>query len=138
MATSNPMNGTYPITPMPVSKKTFAVGGIVTDIYGLDELPEDVTKVACLWLLHPRLQNKECMQPIAASIISEWNDRLEAILLPRQRMGLIAASFDLRNHGSREVDKLANEAWRSGNPRHAQDMFAIYRWSTSFVCISFF
>lgn len=35
-------------------------------------------------------------------------------------------AFDQRNHGSREVDKLANEAWKSGNPNHAQDMFSIF------------
>ena len=41
--------------------------------------------------------------------------------------GLIAVSFDQRNHGTRKVDNLANEAWRSGNESHAQDMFSIYR-----------
>ncbi len=35
-------------------------------------------------------------------------------------------AFDQRNHGSREVDKLANEAWIHGNPNHAQDMFSIF------------
>ena len=41
--------------------------------------------------------------------------------------GLIAVSFDQRNHGSRKIDELANQDWRSGNERHAQDMFSIYR-----------
>jgi pimeloyl-ACP methyl ester carboxylesterase len=39
--------------------------------------------------------------------------------------GLIALSFDQRNHGSRLVDKKANGAWREGNERHAQDMFGV-------------
>lgn len=66
------------------------------------------------------------MQPFAASTIASWNERIrEGRAGPKQSpKGLIAVSFDQRNHGTREVDKLANEAWRSGNPRHAQDMFS--------------
>ena len=66
------------------------------------------------------------MQPFAASTIANWNERVrEGRAGPKQpATGLIAVSFDQRNHGTREVDKVANEAWRSGNPRHAQDMFS--------------
>ena len=69
------------------------------------------------------------MEPIAASAILDWNARLQdGTASTRQTsQGLIAVAFDQRNHGSREVDKLSNEAWRSGNPKHAQDMFSIYR-----------
>ena len=35
-------------------------------------------------------------------------------------------SFDQRNHGTREVSAIANEAWRSGNENHAPDMFSCY------------
>ena len=35
-------------------------------------------------------------------------------------------SFDARNHGTREVNSLANEAWRGGNAKHALDMFSCY------------
>ena len=134
MATPDPMEGTYPTQPLPVSKKAFAISGILTVVYGLEELPKDAVDVVCLWLLHPRLQTQTCMEPVAASAINDWNCQLQNTSNARRRVGLIAASFDQRNHGTREVDKMANEAWRSGNESHAQDMMGIYRssWESIF------
>lgn len=40
------------------------------------------------------------------------------------KRGLIVVAFDSRNHGSRTADPAANGTWRSGNERHAQDMFS--------------
>lgn len=122
----NPVEKTYALPPPHLSSKTFHIAGILTTVFGLDELPSNTKETACLWLLHPRLQTRACMQPFAASTIANWNERIrQGCAGPKQpAMGLIAVSFDQRNHGSREVDKLANEAWKSGNPRHAQDMFS--------------
>lgn len=108
--------------PQPVSKQIFTVAGISVAVYGLDDLSPDVREVACLWLLHPRLQTQACMTPLAATTLTSWNKSEES-----KTVGLLAITFDHRNHGSREVDPLSNEAWRSGNARHAQDMFSIYR-----------
>ena len=127
MTTPNPMASTYPSAPRAISKETHCIAGILTTVYGLQELPEEIQEVACLWLLHPRLQTQACMEPIASSTIHEWNERQRATKRKDRTIGLIAVSFDQRNHGTREVDTLANEAWRSGNSRHAQDMFASYR-----------
>ena len=124
MTTPNPMASTYSSAPRAISKETHCIAGIITTVYGLQELPEEIQEVACLWLLHPRLQTQACMEPIASSTIHKWNERQRAT---KRTIGLIAVSFDQRNHGTREVDTLANEAWRSGNSRHAQDMFASYR-----------
>ncbi|KAF2503131.1 hypothetical protein BU16DRAFT_521742 [Lophium mytilinum] len=66
------------------------------------------------------------MAPVAAKTIHAWNDRIRDGKAGKTPKGLIAVSFDQRNHGSRRVDKLANEAWRQGNTRHAQDMFSCY------------
>jgi hypothetical protein len=106
----------------PVSKTIYPIAGILTTVYGLEELPANVTELSCLWLLHPRLQIEASMAPIAAQAIHHWNGRRG-----NRTKGLIAVSFDQRNHGTRQVDKLSNEAWRQGNPRHAQDMFSVYR-----------
>lgn len=62
------------------------------------------------------------MEPVAALSIAHWNHRRQPGL-----RGLIAVSFDQRNHGTREVDGKANQAWREGNVTHAQDMFSIIR-----------
>lgn len=116
---ANPLADT-PIPPTPISSKTFHIAGILTVVYGLKELPATCKSVSCLWLLHPRLQTKHIMEHVASSCISDWNQR------PSSDRGLIAVSFDQRNHGSREVVPLANEAWRQGNETHAQDMFSIF------------
>ncbi|KAL8970397.1 MAG: hypothetical protein Q9197_003830 [Variospora fuerteventurae] len=66
------------------------------------------------------------MEPLAAAAVNGWNERKES-----EKVGLLAITFDQRNHGSREVDPVSNEAWRSGNKQHAQDMFSIYHGTAS-------
>jgi len=127
MATPNPLEKAHLNSPHPVSKKTYTIAGILTTVLGLDELLPETENVACLWLLNPRLQTQECMAPIAFSAVNDWNHRLKQRNDREQAPGLIAVSFDQRNHDSRQIDPVANEAWRSGNPRHAQDMFSIFR-----------
>ncbi|KAF5861022.1 hypothetical protein ETB97_000776 [Aspergillus alliaceus] len=119
---------TGPATPAPISQTTYPVAGILTTVFGLNELPSQASEVSCLWLLHPRLANKERMTGIATAAITDWNSRIKASQAnssSRCIKGLIAVSFDQRNHGTRLVDPLGNEAWKQGNPRHAQDMFSI-------------
>ncbi|RMZ79626.1 hypothetical protein DV737_g3327, partial [Chaetothyriales sp. CBS 132003] len=105
---------------LPISSKVYHIAGVVVTVYGLEELPPSCTDVAVLWLLHPRLQTQECMAPFAAHIIASWNTHIH-------KRGLIAVGFDQRNHGSREVSPVANEAWRGGNETHAQDMFSCFQ-----------
>lgn len=106
--------------PSPLSKQTYVVGGIQCTVYGLEEIRPETTSISCLWLLSPRLQTQESMGPIANRIVSAWNSK------GTNSPGLIAVTFDQRNHGGRQVDPVANEAWRGGNGLHAQDMFSIY------------
>ncbi|RHZ51120.1 hypothetical protein CDV55_102919 [Aspergillus turcosus] len=112
--------------PPSVSQKKYPIAGILTTVFGLDEIPSQASEIACLWLLHPRLATQERMTGIAESVIADWNQRVKDGRAGPVK-GLIAVSFDQRNHGTRLVDPLANEAWRQGNPRHAQDMFSIFQ-----------
>jgi hypothetical protein len=107
-----------------ISQKVYAIAGISVTVFGLEELRKEASEVACLWLLHPRLATQERMTGIANSTITDWNTRNQD---KSSAKGLIAVSFDQRNHGTRTVDPLANESWKKGNPRHAQDMFSIFR-----------
>jgi hypothetical protein len=71
------------------------------------------------------------MAPFAAHIVSHYYSHARTSppstnTDDHDPLGVIAVSFDQRNHGTRLVDKLANEAWRSGNDRHAQDMFSCF------------
>ncbi|KAI0537184.1 hypothetical protein GGR58DRAFT_502525 [Xylaria digitata] len=120
-ATNNPM--TAPSTENPaVSKTTLPIAGLQVDIYGLAELPATATSISCLWLHHPRLRRKEGMTYIAEKMVSAFN---ASPSVSTSTKGLIAVAFDQRNHGSRIISDVANEAWRQGNPTHAQDMFGI-------------
>ena len=132
MATPNPSAHTFDkYTPPQISTHHFTIAGILVRVYGLDELPSPCSEVACMWLLHARLQTQAAMEPIAAVIIHDWNKRIRERRAGSEKrpIGLIGVSFDQRNHGSRQVDERANEAWRSrnSNPTHAQDMFSSYR-----------
>ncbi|ORY68856.1 uncharacterized protein BCR38DRAFT_521819 [Pseudomassariella vexata] len=123
MSTPNPI--ATQATPIPtISKSTLPIAGLHVDIYGLAELPPSATSISCLWLHHPRLQSKECMTDIASLSVNAWNSH--STPLPSSSSssrGLIAVAFDQRNHGTRLISAIANEAWRSGNKTHAQDMF---------------
>ncbi|KFY40637.1 hypothetical protein V495_05330 [Pseudogymnoascus sp. VKM F-4514 (FW-929)] len=68
------------------------------------------------------------MFPIGTHILSAWNSHRATLppSHPSSTHGLLALSFDQRNHGARLVDPLGNDSWRDGNPRHAQDMFGVY------------
>lgn len=126
-ATNNPLEKSFTSSPSPVSKKEYPIAGIITAVYGLEELT-GVNDVSCLWLLHPRLSKREHMEPIAHGMIAEWNSRRQQ---SQSKQGLICVSFDQRNHGTRLVDDVANISWRDGNPRHAQDMFSVYHGTAS-------
>ncbi|KAI0098879.1 hypothetical protein GGR51DRAFT_565285 [Nemania sp. FL0031] len=118
--TNNPMTAGAPTTSEndpTVSKTTLPIAGLLVDVYGLAELPPTATAVSCLWLHHPRLRTKDDMAPVAHEMVSAFNAS------PTSTRGFIVVAFDQRNHGSRLVDKTANEAWRQGNATHAQDMF---------------
>jgi pimeloyl-ACP methyl ester carboxylesterase len=120
----SPLN-TYKAPESSLSHKTVHVAGILTTVFGLDELPDDASEVVCLWLMHPRLDTKEDMAGVATTIVDHWNRKSKSSTNGKRR-GLIAVTFDARNHGTRLVDPLSNETWRTGNERHAQDMFSVY------------
>ncbi|EIT77888.1 hypothetical protein AO1008_01559 [Aspergillus oryzae 100-8] len=124
-----PLDAAPRTNPSPISQKTYPVAGILTTVFGLNGLPAQASEVACLWLLHPRLATQERMTGIATAAITDWNNRIKTSYTNDSQSvkGLIAVAFDQRNHGTRLVDPTGNEAWKQGNPRHAQDMFSIFQ-----------
>ena len=108
-----------------MSEHRYLISGILITVFGIDELCSK-TQVVCLWLHHGRLGTQESVQPLARHIVQAWNAR-SRLMLSNSPKGLIAITFDQRNHGSRKIDERANKDWLSGNKTHAQDMFSIYR-----------
>src|ERR1035438_7373892 len=98
MATTNPLENTHFESPAPISSKTFHIAGILTIVHGLEELSPSCKSISVLWLLHPRLSNKDAMASTANKCINDWNQRASS----DGRIGLIAVAFDQRNHSSRE------------------------------------
>lgn len=110
--------------PPAISSQTHHIAGLHTTVFGLVSLPP-VSQITVLYLLHPRLQTQECMAPFAAHLIHSYYTSLKQSG-KRCKKGLIAVTFDQRNHGTRQVSEIANEAWRTGNEHHAPDMFGQY------------
>lgn len=113
-------------TPL-LAPKTFRISGIEVDIFGLDNLPSSCESVSCLWLLHGRLQSRDAMAATASTCIRHWNERRASSSSSSSpsactTRGLVCVSFDQRNHGTRSVGALANQAWKE-NELHALDMY---------------
>ncbi|KAI9684470.1 MAG: hypothetical protein M1829_002280 [Trizodia sp. TS-e1964] len=107
-----------------VDKTLFIIAGKELDIYGLKRLAPG-SKLACLWLLHPRLMSRKSMKSTALNVLAAWKKRRRA-MDQVEEVDLIVAALDQSNHGSRLVSKSANLSWVEGNPMHAQDMYTIY------------
>jgi hypothetical protein len=119
MSTSNPLEQTASGSPASISSRTLHIAGILAVVHGLEEIAPSCKSVSVLWLLHGRLGSKEDMTSTASKCINDWNRWSSS----DRKVGLIAVAFDQRNHGSRKVQSIANQAWKDGNVQHAQDMF---------------
>lgn len=104
------------------SVKREVIQSLQVKIYGLDDVSGTAKYIDVVWLLHGRLKSQDDMATIANNILSLWHKNPNS-----QSTGVIAISFDQRNHGSRLVDDNANQSWKQGNDNHAVDMYNIYR-----------
>lgn len=130
MADTNAPYHTKGLPPPPsVSKRTIPMAGLLVDVYGLDELSSAGNKTAlpvtCVWLLHPRTWDRARMLDIASRTIAAWHDESNAPA--RASRGVVALAFDMPNHGTRLVSRVANEAWDKGNETHAIDMLGMVK-----------
>lgn len=108
----------------PVSWKRHNIGGILTTVYGIEELPKSPSEIVAFWLLHGRGDTQDSMAFTAAALLNAWNSH------PNRKeqgsKGLICVCFDQRNHGSRMVENDDNVSWKQGNANHGLDMFNTY------------
>lgn len=113
--------------------RTLHVGGIQTQIYGLQHLSKSSEGIAVLFFLHGRFGSSADSSMIkwAESFVS--NAATEREKAGGQGKQLVVVTFDQRNHGGRTVDSEKNKGWREGNSQaegldneaHAVDMLAI-------------
>ncbi|KAI6264737.1 hypothetical protein MCOR28_000276 [Pyricularia oryzae] len=109
------------LSPAPaISASEKHIAGHMVTVHGLSELSPDASHVSILWLHHGRTRSSADMADIAARTVGAWNLEQQS-----KERGLIGIAFDQRNHGTRKIFPKANDAWRGGNPYHAQDMFGL-------------
>ncbi|EMD33315.1 hypothetical protein CERSUDRAFT_87199 [Gelatoporia subvermispora B] len=107
---------------MAINKQSPAVGGLTVHVYSQSDV-DPATPVTVLVFLHGRLGRVEDIEWVARSTLEDVQARRAA---EQGAQDLLIVTFDQRNHGSRLVSELANEAWAKKNDRHAVDMYAIY------------
>lgn len=117
------------------SARRVVVGGITTQVYGVDALPTDTSTsgLAVLFFLHGRFGKAEEPKMIkwAKAFVDSAREQRRAA--GGSGKSLIVVTFDQRNHGDRTVDAVKNKSWKDkvgdgddlDNPLHAQDMLSI-------------
>ncbi|RPD54297.1 hypothetical protein L226DRAFT_616977 [Lentinus tigrinus ALCF2SS1-7] len=128
-----------------MKKQTLNVAGITVNVFSLEEeqgegAEQQTAKkpVAMMFLLHGRTSKADHIELVAKAFLDEVYQRRKAGEGKGEGEGagdrqevldLWIVTFDHRNHGSRTVDDLANQAWSDNpsksNQQHAIDMYAI-------------
>jgi pimeloyl-ACP methyl ester carboxylesterase len=106
----------------PISWKRYNIAGILTTIYGIQELSTNADRITILWLLHGRGDTQDSMSYTAAALLDAWKRKRQNTSQP----DCICITFDQRNHGSRMIENENNISWKQGNPSHGPDMFSVY------------
>ncbi|GEQ71709.1 hypothetical protein JCM33374_g5395 [Metschnikowia sp. JCM 33374] len=108
------------------SERKIFLGGISCYLYNSDVLasyvqqlngqPEapDSIQINVLYLIHHRGGDYTYMRGVASKLLTQVSNSSDA--------PIIAVTFDTRNHGEREIEKLRNAGWKSKNETHAMDM----------------
>ncbi|KAF8510957.1 Alpha/Beta hydrolase protein [Hysterangium stoloniferum] len=100
-------------------KQNDVVGGINVNVFSYTNLSEQGRPVAILFLLHGRHGAAKMLDDLAERLLGLCDSQGSS------NRDLVIVSFDHRNHGTRLVNKTANDHWAAGNERHAIDMYAI-------------
>lgn len=74
------------------------IGGVQIYIYGLEELQEQSGDVAVLYLAHNRTRTYLVTEGIAHEVLHRYRTDGR-----RNKVGMIAVTMNMRNHGDREV-----------------------------------
>ncbi|KAI5459582.1 Alpha/Beta hydrolase protein [Mariannaea sp. PMI_226] len=101
------------------SVTTINIAGFHLYLFGVNELNDVQAKdTTVLFKIHGRTRTYNDSEAFAHRLLHDWRSRGSAT------KGLVVATFDNRNHGKRSIDEISIQDWRSGNPRHGQDMLS--------------
>ncbi|OZJ02472.1 hypothetical protein BZG36_05135 [Bifiguratus adelaidae] len=103
------------------SKKEVVIGGLRVYVYGLEELThKSDVEVAVLYLAHNRTRTYLVTEGIAHEVLHRYRSDGRA-----GKPELIAVTFNMRNHGDREISADANKTWKDGNEAHGLDLLSL-------------
>ncbi|EPE04424.1 rna polymerase ii holoenzyme mediator subunit [Ophiostoma piceae UAMH 11346] len=108
------------------SKTTIVVGGVRIYFYGIEEAlaasssSPHKPEVAVLLLAHNRTRTYRVTEGIAHEVLNRYRNDSRP-----KKMGLIAVTMDMRNHGEREISPESNLTWSGGNEQHAMDLLSL-------------
>ncbi|ORX39436.1 hypothetical protein BD324DRAFT_607725 [Kockovaella imperatae] len=106
------------------SKTSIIIGGVTVYILGLEELQASRKdgQVTVLYLAHMRKSTYTVTENLGHEILYRYKQHCKG---DQSRRGLIAVTMDMRNHGAREISRLANLTWQDGNETHASDLISV-------------
>lgn len=116
-------------------KTEVQIGGIPVKVYNLKQLEAYLQKITpttsdqgvteipinILYLLHGRESKYQATEECGYHMV----DRFYAKKNGTVEVPLVFITFDLPNHGERNINKVLNLAWDEGNSKHAADMIAL-------------
>ncbi|KAK9326704.1 Alpha/Beta hydrolase protein [Lipomyces starkeyi] len=103
------------------SKKEIVIGGLRAYVYGLEELKhKSDVDIAVLYLAHNRTRTYLVTECIAQEVLNRY--RTDGRV---KKLELIAVTFNMRNHGDREISPAANRTWKDGNEAHGVDLLSL-------------
>jgi len=106
-------------------KHSLVVAGLNVEVYSANDIRASKLPIAVLFFLHGRGGSTASLERGANTIINLVEDKRKEYSKASEE--LIVVTFDHRNHGTRLVSPLANNAWldEDRNHNHAIDMYAI-------------
>jgi len=110
-----------------ISKQIVVIAGITVNVCSYIPLEERGRPLAVLFLLHGRHGSTKEVERVVNDVLVHAQSQG-----PSER-DLVVVTFDHRNHGTRVVNRIANDDWTAHNERHALDMYAIQMGTASDV-----
>jgi pimeloyl-ACP methyl ester carboxylesterase len=114
-----------------ISKHTIVIAGIQVYVYGLSQLAtlSSSDNLAVLFLAHPRGSSYKHSEEVAQFCLDHYYQQ-RSNGAESQLPHLIAVTFDLRNHGARQIDTEYNNDWTKGNKAHGPDLATMVQGSS--------
>ncbi|PWZ02485.1 hypothetical protein BCV70DRAFT_168376 [Testicularia cyperi] len=124
-----------------ISRTTYDLAGLPVNVFGVDELTPAPARASapsppgvCVVIhMHGRLGKAADDEGIARQMYDRISREKETYRTQQDSTGqeagetkdVLIVTFDARNHGYRLTNPAGQKDWKSGNPRHAMDLYGM-------------